>query len=172
MKQCSLLVFLLVFAFPLGCQPPQYIPGRLVISGFDFTKYSDLGFLITPDDYQGDYESAGLIEVSYVPDARLETVKDVKSLSSADSLNLANDPWFVNDGGEGGERKVWRIDEIEPSRIIDTIYNECRKMGANALTQLSIEYFFENHAEGTTRPVRIPGVRVSGFAIKRLGAFK
>jgi hypothetical protein len=37
---------------------------------------------------------------------------------------------------------------------------------------MKIKTFFERHALGATNPVSIPGIKISGFAIKRKEAFK
>jgi hypothetical protein len=50
----------------------KYIPKVLSVSAFDLSKYSNQGFLITPNKYNGDYESVGIISAIAMPKAKLE----------------------------------------------------------------------------------------------------
>ena len=153
-----LLIPLLLILFATCAEPPDLIQEKFIVTGYDFTKYSDKGFLFTPNEYNGEYQSMGLIQLTYMPEAKLVTVY-------VSSLNSEGKPITI-------KKKKWKIDPLNVDKVIEDIYNLCMTMGANALTQMDIEPYSENHAQGTTKPITITGIKISGFAIKRLGAFK
>ena len=71
----KLLLILSIFLF-VGCvTAPKRIPEVMIIMNVDFTKYSQKEFLFTPDSYTGDYESKGLITLTFYPEANKITTK-------------------------------------------------------------------------------------------------
>ena len=71
---------ILISSFFISCGVPviEEIPshattGRL----FDLMKYTELGFLITPEEtYNGKYDSIGSLTIEKMPEARKVTVQD------------------------------------------------------------------------------------------------
>lgn len=150
-----ILPILVVAIVLFNCsEPPSLIPEKLIASGYDFSEYSEKGFLFTPNEYSGDYESIGLIQLTYSPEARLSTVSE-----------------HIPGVGKK-ERTQWITDPINADKVIEDVYNLCIEMGADALTQMKIEPYSENHAQGTMNPLTLSGIKISGFAIRRLGALK
>jgi hypothetical protein len=146
-------VILLFIIFLVSCaNPPSLIEEKFITSGYDFSNYSKKGFLFTPNLYQGDYETIGLIQLSYTPQAKYDLIRAKQRY--------------------GKPPYGWEVDEINPKKAIKAIYKECVEMGADALTQMKIETFFEHQAQDTHSPITIIGIKISGFAIKRIGAFK
>jgi len=140
-----------------GCATPSIsVPRKIITSGFNFSEYSNKGFLFTPNTYDGDYESIGLIQLIMTPDARIKNVYTGETSQT----------------GEAIKKKKWVVEEIDPNKGIEEMYNLCIEMKADALTQMEFEPYLESHAQGTIMPVTISGIKISGFAIKRLGAFK
>jgi hypothetical protein len=45
----------------------------VLISGYDFTSYTERGFLFTPEQYLGDYDAIGLLS--------LEIIREVKKIN-------------------------------------------------------------------------------------------
>jgi len=149
------VIYLFIIFFVSCAKPPSLIHEKFITSGYDFSDYSKKGFLFTPNLYQGDYETFGLIQLSYTPQAKLTEIRVEHKYKSRSYV-----------------KKEWKVDEINPKKAIESIYKACVEMGADALTRMEIETFFERHAQGTTKPITIPGIKISGFAIKRIGAFK
>jgi hypothetical protein len=159
MQKLFIIISILFF---ISCAPSlkqKRIPEIMMIMEIDFTKYSEKGFLFTPNSYQGDYNSKGLITLTYYPDAELiTTVKTMK-----------------NNVGEVSTYKesYWNTNSINSNTLLDSIYSICLEMGADAFTQLEILNSPPiHHASLTTNPVSISGKIINGYAIKRLGAFK
>ena len=65
------LFILIVGVILISCtNPPKVVPEYLNISNVDFSDYAAIGFLFTPDKYGGDYQSIGLISLTYRPLAK------------------------------------------------------------------------------------------------------
>jgi hypothetical protein len=45
-------------------------------SGYNFNKYVDQGFLITPGDYNGEYVVVGIMECSVIPEATKDMIDE------------------------------------------------------------------------------------------------
>jgi len=128
------------------------IQEKVIFFGYDFKKYSDKDFLFTPNIYQGEYESIGLITLIYLPKAQL--------------LELYSGE-FTNEG-KPIKKKTWKVEEYNSDDFLDKIYNLCVEMGSDAFTQMEILTHSESYAQNTFYPVTINGVKIVGFAIKRL----
>jgi uncharacterized protein YbjQ (UPF0145 family) len=157
MKTSIISYSILILIAVSACSPSLIIweEAQYLVSGYDFTEYSQSGFLFTPEPYLGDYESMGLIEIVYVP-----SVKQHAAVWSQQTASLANQP--------GSHRitvfnKPYQVSEANSEDIIRILYEVATDLGANAVTHFEIK----NHTlDNNGTP--IPSVRVSGFAIKRL----
>ena len=166
MKKLLLIALLIV-----GCaSPPTVIPEIQLMIDVDFTEYTQKDFLFTPNIYKGDYESIGLITLYYYPEAKRIT-KEIEYLGQD-----AKKRKYEDQGGGKRTRLIsteWVINEINSNALLDSIYSTCFKMGADAFTQLKIiDAPIMSHALNTANPVSINGIKIEGYAIKRLGAFK
>ena len=125
-----------------GCRTVKHIPPTTVVTGIDFTPYTAQKFMFTPEMYRGDYESVGVINVSMHAEGNL-----------------------IPNARTG--RHEWVFSPL----LIDDVVREAHKravaMGANAVVNFSVKA-----APTVVGTVTIPGIEVSGFAIKRVGAFK
>lgn len=139
--------FLFVFLSLLlvsACGPTiKHIPRQVEVVGFDFTKYSEKGFLITPGEYGEDYETIGLLTFSVYPEA-----------------NRENNP----KAGPAASRFNWVIENINPSEAIEIAYQEAIKRGADAITHFEIDF---DKRKYPGPGVYVTGVQVSGLLIKR-----
>jgi hypothetical protein len=72
MKRNQLFLILFVSFFLQRCIPElTLIPTKGVyFYGYDLTKYSSQGFLITPLEYQGKYLVTGIFSNELIPDVR------------------------------------------------------------------------------------------------------
>ncbi len=149
-------LLIIIFISLIGCTPPKksMYPREVSIYAIDFSEYSKKNFLFTPYRYLGDYESLGLVTVEIRPMAKL--VK--KSVDTGTGVGLTKD--------------VWEVEKIKMGAIIEEVYKKAINMGANAVVDLEINTNFETLEANSTNPVTVNNIEISGFAIKRLGAFK
>jgi len=122
----------------------------------DFSPYTKNGFLITPEKYIGAYESIGLVDYQLMPGAVYVVVGKQKNpyYTGTDSQ-----PMYI-------DKKMWKIDEINFKMAMDSLYNICTKMGADALVNFSLGYPSDDYGM-ISNPVTIKGYSISGYAIKR-----
>lgn len=142
-----------VFAFLLitGCSPrlqewnTAYIP-----TGYDFTEYAEDGFLFTPEGYNGEYESMGVVHISFMPEIRL-----IQG-NTKPQFRPGYDVFQVNNG-------YYYIQKHDTERIIKEMHTLATGMGADAVIRFEIvPELLDN--EG----IKITSIRAVGFAIKRV----
>ena len=156
LKKIGFIGVILVLYLMGGCvTPPDYIPEKLEVNGIDFSTFSEKGFLITPEKYNGDYESVGLITLTFRPFTKRIIVTS-GGTSNQEIAGLSH----------------WEIERIDHDSLLNSIYEVCTKMGADAFTQMEMHVESVIFAQNTTQPVEIPEITISGFAIKRRGAFQ
>lgn len=134
-------LILLAFILLAGCASTKPSDEIIYTTGFDFSKYTEQGFLITPESYLGEYQSIGLISVTLWP-----AVIEEKSVTK--------------EGRPSGSS--WHIGELNVTKAIDEIYEQADNMGADAIINFSI-----NSIERNNGILKVPGAEISGFAIKR-----
>jgi hypothetical protein len=124
--------------------------------GIDFAPFTQKGFLITPEKYNGNYESIGMIDFTAYPGAQY--------IKTGVKLN----PYWSQGSSEPKviETYEWKIDSIEFKAVLNKVYNICVEMKADALVNFKNEITLDTH-EGIKNPITIAGYRITGFAIKR-----
>ena len=142
----KLLIVLFLFT---SCKVLNYIPKEESIYGLNFTKYSEQGFLITPEKYLGDYESIGIFNYTFVPSASIFIEKKVMS------------------SGILRERKIWLKENYSIYDGLDSLYNFSKSIGADAIINFQFNIVTRNYTYGYENPVTLEGFELSGFAIKR-----
>ena len=137
----SKFILLIIFASLLvRCSSVSHYEKQVLVYGYDFTKYTNQGFLFTPEKYLGEYESIGLLTVLILPE-----------------LNRSGEYDFsVTD-------KKLSYAPVSADEVLDSLFDVAINMGANAIVSLTIENI-ERMIEG----VNAPGVKASGFAIRRI----
>lgn len=137
----------LIVLFLSGCATSlQQWDSEYRAFGYDFTEYSEGGFLFTPEGYSGAYDSVGLIEVIFIPQIR----------RGNERINI-----------EGAYRIVvgtnyYYVKEPDTDEIIMQMYKKAVELGADALINFElVPHLLDN--EG----FKITTYRVGGFAIKR-----
>lgn len=142
MKKILILFIILTF---ISCSSVRQSTNKIVIHyGFDFTKYSTQGFLFTPEQYLGEYESIGIVKTIIFP-----AVKNKKSQIKSQT-------------GEPFLNEEWEIEKLDADEAINEMYKKATEMGANAVVRFEI-----HKTQYMNGLMEIPGFEVSGFAIKR-----
>lgn len=152
MKKLLFLVCILAIVIQ-SCKTAQIsqIPKREIFSGIDFREYTNKGFLFTPEKFEGNYESVGMVSFLIMPEAvkrRAETNPNPGSWQ---------DPGYIYN---------WEVKKIDIQNAVDGIYKRCVEMGADALVNFKSEINIEDYPY-LIPPFKIEGYRISGFAIKR-----
>ena len=101
------------------------IPKKEFFSVLDFRKYAEKGFLITTEKYNGEYESIGIISYVMMPEA----VRQRYITNSKSEKPIRPTPIIIN----------WKIEDVYIQDAIEGIYNQCLKMGADALVNFNAE---------------------------------
>jgi hypothetical protein len=139
-------LFLFIIVILVGCATTlEYIPGYQEKFVIDFTKYRNENFLITPEKYNGEYESIGVLSIAFYPTAR--KVNNPESVKGSEYFNIQG---------------LWVSEKFTAEDVVDIIYNEAKIMGADAIINLKTETVskpYPNFAH--------IGYKVNGFAIKR-----
>jgi hypothetical protein len=154
MKQKVIIILSLIIL--ISCTQLKYVPKYENIFVLDFTKYADLGFLITPEPYNGKYESIGLLNIILRPEANLITIEIPLSESMQEKTGRKNKEI----------KKHWVMGEFNQQIILDLAYEESVKLNGNAIMNFRIYPNDEKYA--TIPPLTIPGIEIHGFIIKRL----
>ncbi len=133
------------------------IEGYSILNKIDFRKFSDKGFLITPEKYTGEYHAVGMIDFIKMPGAVY--IKRTK-------LDDNNKPVTPEFGHPAEIEKTWVTDNINMDAVLEELYKQCVALGADAIINFNIQPNTVLHG-GILNPVTIEGVRITGYAIKR-----
>jgi len=144
MKRAFFYIIMLLLLF--GCASgPSHIPGHTEIAYLDLSTYSQWGFLITPGDYGGDYETIGMISISEYAAATKKRVKSER----------------------GNYLERWTFSSVDPDLLIEKAYDKAISLGANAITRFVIKPESKPFEMTSIGLISIPGYSVSGMLIKR-----
>jgi hypothetical protein len=119
--------------------------------GADFTKYTALGFQITPESYMGQYESIAMLNLDIYP--------QVIHRSFASPIALPPDRYeehFI-------DNHTWLVEDLSLTDAIDSLYHLATKLGANSIVRFKIDVLPRKDG-----PLDIDGIQLSGFAIRKL----
>ncbi len=145
--------YIIPFAFTTliclcSCSQGIEIQKTVIASGYDFTEYTEKGFLFTPEQYLESYESIGLLNVEILP--------DVVKIDYGEEYD--DDNWIRL----RGKVSIWKMKKINPQEVLDAFYETAIEMGADAVIRLRFENIVHNNGA-----VSFYGLQASGFAIKR-----
>ena len=80
-------LFIVLLVGVWSCTPtPTFIPKVSEINAVDFTPFTEKGFLFTPNKYTQDYESIGIINFTYFPEANLIEKKIKRGKDEKDDM--------------------------------------------------------------------------------------
>jgi len=146
MKNKFYPIILISFVFLFGCAESISIQKTVLTSVYDFTSYTQKGFLFTPEQYLYDYESIGQINVEIIPNVLPSSYNEV----------------IGNDRVKKTGKTYWKVQKINPQEVLDELYKKATVMGADALVRLK----FDN-IEKFNGAIYFNSLMASGFAIKR-----
>lgn len=132
---------MLLFISLISCSTVKPMEEQITVSGFDFTKYADQGFLFTPEAYLGEYQSIGVISVTIWPSVSESPNVSAKGVT---------------------QRQRWYIGQLNVNKAIDRIYQQASNMGADGIMRFDVRSIERNNGG-----LRIEGAEISGFAIDR-----
>lgn len=134
-----------------SCAPMQkVVPLVEELYIVDFSPYAERGFLMTPERYEGNYESIADIEYIIKPGA------EYKAIDGQDG------------DGEGYKISQWVVtDTITLDDALAKVYEICVNMGADALVNYHGEKLTDTRVSSLYGPVTITGYRITGYAIRR-----
>ena len=147
MRKRILLATILTILIITGCVTTESLPGSKTFTKFDFSKYSEKGFLFTPEGYNDDYQSIGMINITFWPEVLKKGDKPDPAKSYRTTFSAGN---------------RWFIERLNMQTAIDSMYSKATEMGADAVIRFNANYKTKRHAMMT-----IVGIDVTGFAIKR-----
>lgn len=124
------------------------------ITPYDFTEYTAKDFVFTPEMYDGEYESRGMIEIKYMP-----RFVEISGNASAEMLQDYQESYVVQDPIEN---KYWRITRPKPDEIIRMAYEQAQEMDADAVVNFSLGADVTENGD-----IRVQTLTLTGFAIKR-----
>jgi hypothetical protein len=149
------ILFTILFLFNCATQRLVHVPERLTTLILDLSRYSAEGFFITPYEYQADYESIGLINTIIMPEATREKI----------------DTGRKDEEGNTVYKKVWVLGNVSAQEAIADMVEGAKTLGADAIMEFSIKEKAEQYFDPVS-PLTVQGFELSGFAIKRKGAFE
>jgi hypothetical protein len=158
----KIILIALITAIFVSCSAPlkelSRIEGYGIMNKIDFRKYTEKGFLITPEKYNGEYQSIGMIDYIKMPGASY-----IKRAKTDDNGN----PVAPEFGHPAELDKHWVTDNMNLDAVLEELYKQCIAMGADAIINFSLIPNSVTHG-GITNPVTIEGIRITGLAIKRI----
>ncbi len=126
----------------------------------DFSEYTQKGFLFTPEKYNGEYESIGLIALEAHPEILIDLDKLTMIEKDGNIIYKTNNT--------DGYRKVkigttaYYIKDLELQEVIKQFYDKAKIMGADATMNFEYKFILAKYSAS-----HYNAIRISGFAIKR-----
>ena len=137
-----------------SCATPRPLPTEehYYTTGYNFTEYTEMGFMFTPEGYSGEYKSVGIIEIKHIP--RFAHIPSGGDTQRMEGSRVYRDPL-----GSG----YWRVTEVDTNRMIRDAYEAASRMGADAVINFRmVPDTFQNVT------LEVPTATLRGFAIKRI----
>ncbi|RLD45663.1 MAG: hypothetical protein DRI89_00265 [Bacteroidetes bacterium] len=157
MKKLLIVLTITILTSCTSLEKISFIPGEENLYGIDFKRYSDEGFLVTPEKYLGEYESIGLLTYELVPSSNYRRT------------GRQPNPNYVHGSTSSGPQFYdiykWVDEKMDTQQALDSLYNICVKNGANGLMNFRTEEITRAYL-GVENPHTVIGIRLSGFAIK------
>ena len=114
------LMFLILFSSLASCSYKIFIsqiPKQEKLFGIPFEKYSDNGFLFTPENYKDEYSSRGIIEYELYPQYNADVKKN----------------------SDGSRYLIESQVELKIADVLDSLYSIAKRMKADAVINLKFD---------------------------------
>ncbi len=144
MKRFALL-FLVVVFISCGTTTISHVEPVISVRGLDFIEYAKRDFWFSPEKYNHDYESLGIISVESFGEATFKTSKDKY----------------------GGMIKTWHKTSPSVDLALAEMYKIAKDMGGDGVMSLDFQDVEKNINAGKNGQVYVPGIKISGHVIKR-----
>jgi len=151
------LIIVATFAICIILQScsPKLMPRTVTISFFDFRKFTNEGFFLSPDPYTGEFTPCGeLLIIVHPADIKYSDINKGKNL---------DDAVYSSPNSIGGVTK----EDISSEELLEMIVAKAKSVGANGIANfkcLSISY--TNYIQGSPHTY-FSHYEICGFAIKR-----
>jgi hypothetical protein len=139
------LLLLASISILTGCSVMKTTEREVYTYFADYSKYAEVGFLISPDAYSGEFESLGEIEISITP-----AIKEHGS-----------------DGNFGPRGKYLDYEVILYDEAVDIAVAKAIEKGANALVNFSITATEIASSDSWGQYAKGVKYNIKGFCIKR-----
>lgn len=152
-----LLVLPIILMLGLSACSPKVVPAvrKTSVSFFDFSKYANEGFMISPNQYIGEFEPCGELYIKIIPGEVLK--KNVKK-----SNYSKNDDLIYQSTQESNLNPEDLIQEIiSPDELLKEAVSQAKKRGANAIVNFNCVEIYPYNSFNTLY------YQITGFAIKR-----
>lgn len=149
-KHFLLLVFIALFV--QSCSP-IFMPREVRTSFFDYRKYSNEGFFLSPDSYPGEFTPCGELFITIKPG-------DVKGPDK-----MVYDPGSQSYVSQSQIRR----EEISSDELLSIAVKKAKEIGADGLVNFKCHVINSTYYNPALRSVQtiFSHYEISGFAIKR-----
>lgn len=137
---------------------PKLIPSKRIVNTFyfDYSDYSKEGFLISPDNYVGEFESCGELLVTVIPAKQLTKTTPNSTLNSNLYEYAQNMPVLVNE-------------QLTSKDLLKIIVDKAKERGGNALVNFKCIPTTNSYYDPVLKRfiTDFSHYELSGFVIKR-----
>lgn len=158
-----LLVLPIILMLGLSACSPKVVPAvrKTSVSFFDFSKYANEGFMISPNQYIGEFEPCGDLYLKIIPGEVLKTNSRKSNYSPSTDL-------IYQSSKEASVDPAQLVKEtIGADELLKEAVKQAKMRGANALVNFKCVEVY-NHTIGQYITIStLLYYEVSGFAIKR-----
>ena len=154
-------VFLLCLVAILTSCSTMLPPYSQNFSMYDFTSYTNEGFIITPAETGFAYQPVGELSVEFVPGYKKDIIKREKPFISQ---NPETDEMYSVKQPTGDKKGKWF--NPSPEYMLDEFVKYAKAAGANGILRFKAQanYSYSHSKYGTT--VHLNSYILSGFAVK------
>ena len=127
------------------CAGVDEVASRTSVIAFDFSDYSEQGFMFTLEGYDRPYQSVGLINMTIRPSA--EKFGEGNAIIRQDQYQDGN----------------WVVDQVTTDELVKAAHDEASAMGADAIIRFEVT----SSNQPITLTFSVPEFHITGFAIDR-----
>ena len=141
----KLFILLLVLS---SCAIQKQAERTVSVNFYDFRKYTEIGFFLSPDPYVGEFKPVGMIDIDIFPGIEKKTVIEYNSI-------IGDDTKMVR----------YATEEISGEECLKIIVDKAKKMGANGVSNFKAITHYNTTIVGNATIRKVEKYEVSGFAI-------